>query len=492
MVDGIPAIQLTQEDADQIMNPGKWNFMADFKANLPEHWVSMTQLPGMQAFYPFDDDAEYALEPLVIETGTTPEMQAALEHYLDYRVVNGAFKKFWSTFMPHMPQTGVVLVYSGLVGKTDAVYIRYEQDHVKPMTFVLDREEFTYFLSGWTQAIISEHMQVEMEEWCKFATSNEDFKKRGFRYNLTGMAVTYPLSWFFYNSFNAKGDLFAGLTNGDFKLMDGFKKQFVARFDSMVSEATHLAVTLKDKVKFKDHNLMLAFKANESFTGILIGLDKIFPKFPEGGQVECGLTPIDPAEWAKEGDNVQVVIRKLIKLNTKINNMILKILMDLPDNEWCRQTFLTLVKERMIASSHFLKELYQANPTDIRPYVESKANEILGALNERGGNIGLDLTSWVVYQYFTDGRPPVPLVADGLNFKQELYNMHTERFMEVLYQYLFHVRSPFIRPYVHRVVADLSDGIPVGSIRPVEQAQPVVAVGDDQDEGVAFHPAEEL
>jgi hypothetical protein len=339
------------------------------------------------------------------------------------------------------------------------------------MEFVLPRAELTYFLRGWTEAITSDHMQTEMEDWCKHPTGYKDLQKKGYRYNVSALALVLPLSYFFADAFGIKEDQFANMVNGDFKILEDIKKELSNRFDRYVADISRFAITLKDKVKFKDHNLMLAFKGTDDFRGLVVSLDKIYPKFPEGGQYECGVNPLKLEDWKTEGDNVKVVIRKLIRLSTKVNDMLNKMYRELPNNKWCETWLDGLVRERLLAASHFLKELYQANPTDIRPYVEEMANKVLSALNERGGNIGLDLTSWVVYQYFDNGSPPIPVVAEGLNFKQELYNQHTERFMEVLYQYLFHVRSPYIRPYVHKVVADKNDGIPVGSIRPVNKEE---------------------
>ena len=77
--------------------------------------------------------------------------------------------------------------------------------------------------------------------------------------------------------------------------------------------------------------------------------------------------------------------------------------------------------------------------------------------------------------------PPVPLVIDELNFKKSIYDIHTDRFMEILYMYMINLKSPYIRPYTHRVVADMSDGIAIGSIRQVkEPVQDVVEVKDPE------------
>lgn len=446
--------------------PFGWN--AHFRPDLPEHFVPQLGSVGIQFFYPFAEGSDGpTLEEVLANAPDNPEYQAIMERWLP-RSINPGLKKFWETFMPHMPQTGAVMIFSGLVGDTDCIYIRYETDHVKPMTFVLPYAEKEYFFRGWTEAATQEHMQTEMEDWCKHPTEYADFVKKGYRYNFSALAMSPPLGIFFEHMLPIK-DIYKGMVTGDFKLLDDSKKQLEGRFNRCIADITRFALELKDKVKFKDHNLMLAFKATEDWKGLTVSLDKIWPKLPEGGQQECGLSPIKLEDWDHEGDNVKVVIRKLIRLAGKANTIIADLYKDLPDNEWMRSVVDGQVKESLFASSHFLKEIYQANPTDIRQQVEETANKVVSALNEHGGNIGLDLTSWVVYQYFEDGRPAVPLVKEGLNFKQELYNTHTERFMEVLFQYLFRIQSPYIRPYVNRVLADKNDGIPVGSIRPVQQ-----------------------
>lgn len=438
-----------------------YTFNHDYVFDLPDHWVSMMRLPGFEVLYPFH---------VLKDESVLVEKSVDADYYIPIVPLVGAgaaLKKAWETLMPDAPQTGGVYLYRGIQGNTEVIYIRYEQDHVNPVTFTILDKDWDYFIRGWNQAVTSEEAVTEMEAWCKHPTSNQDLVNRGWKFNFTMHGLTYSLKWFLTNNDVEKYYPFDQMDNGDFEKADNVIKQLDARFDRYVADISRFAFTLKDKVAFKDHDLMLAFKANEKFTGLVVSLDKIYPKFPEGGAYECGVIPVTEEQWANEGDNVKVVIRRIVRVVNKTNELIDKLRKELPNFPYFHKAFEKALQVRLMSSSHFMKEIYKANPSDIQSYVQKVGNDVVMALNKHGGNIGLDLTSWVVYQYMEDGSAPVPVVVDELNFKQNLFNTHTERFMDVLYQYLLQLRNPYIRPYAHRVAANITDGIPVGSIRPL-------------------------
>ena len=244
---------------------------------------------------------------------------------------------------------------------------------------------------------------------------------------------------------------------------------FASRFSRFIGMATKQAEKLAPMLKKRDHNLVLTFKGNKTLDGLVIGLDKVPPRL-ENGEFHLGETPINLDDWHQYGNSVVVIVRKITKVSHWVEQLIKECKASLPDHPYAQSRFAKAMKEQLLASSHFIKELYQINPNDIRDYVEQVANEMVGALNNHGGNIGLDLNTWKVYQYQDNGLPPVPLVVEELNFRKNVYEVHTDRFMECLYTFMYGLSSPYIRPYTHKVVVDGNDGIKIGSIRHVKEA----------------------
>lgn len=446
--------------------------LAKLGSSLPEGWISNLQFTSMTHYYPFAGTMDI--------TGYPEDQHETIKKTNKILL---ALEQFDKTVNPSAPKLGPVMIYQGLkflrtkpgqndysdTHPTEVTYIRFQRDGIhESVTYVLRSDTFEYFIDSWFDAINSSSRLQNAINWCGEENNDQRLRSHGHMNRITRAPLELPLSFF---EMADPGDHYLdGLMSGDFKLIDGICKRLRNQFDKLIGDVTAQADKLATKIDVRDHTLYLVFKANEDFTGLVVSLDKVPPKLPEGGEYSLGDKPIDKEEWEKEGLDVAVIVRKVLKAASWITKLIADCRAELPDHPYAVSTFNKALKERLLASSHFMKEIYRINPKDVRDQVESVANDILSKLNDHGGNIGLDLNNWTVYQYQDGGMPPVPLVADPLNFRRDVYDAYTDGFIDVLYAFLLNTPSPYIRPYSHRVKADANDGIPLGSIR---QAKPV-------------------
>ena len=441
----------------------------DYLGKMPDHWVPNNRFTSMTHYYPFHEPPH---ELVTKQADTLGPKDKYGNTILDHDKVSIALFTFFTTVKPSALATGCVMTYRGFLGEREAMFIRYERDHVDPMTFVLREDSYEGFIGDWYRAWFSPEAKQRAIDWAIEPNNDKEFQARGYMKRVCQKGQEFPLSWYWMMEHKHEYD---GLLNGDFQLVDDLVDRFTSRFNRFIGIATKLADALAPKMKVRDHNLVLTFKGNKALDGLIIGLDKV-PARLENGEFHLGETPIDLEEWAKHGNDVLVAARKINKVSNWVEQLLKECRSELPDHPYAKNTFDQAVKKQLLASSHFIKELYQIQASDIKPYVEKVANEIVEALNNKGGNIGLDLNTWYVYQYTNDGMAPVPLVSEGLNFRKTVYDVHTDRFIEILYTYMFGLTNPYIRPYTHKVAADPKDGIQIGSIRQIKGApDPIIS-----------------
>ena len=447
-----------------------YNWTGNVHDYVDPYFVSNMDFGSFKHYYPFNEGIR-----LKLNLARSPEPEEFLEEWdingekiHNYTKVCAALHHFFTTVKPAALAVGCVMTYQGYQGDTEVTYIRFERDHVDPITFVLRADSFGFFIDMWYDGVTNPVRQQTAIGWCREDNNSPGMIARGNKRMINQISMEWPLSWIRPIDLEHKWD---GLLNGDFQRTEDVIAAFNGRFDRFIAMATKQAERIAPKVKFRDHTLMLVFKGNEDLNCLVIGLDKVPGRLPDSGEYSLGDKPIDLAEWAHLGNDVLVAVRKVGKVSQWVDQLIEESYKSLPDHPYCRAELDKVIKTRLLASSHFMKELYKINPRDVQGYVEKVANDVMTALHNHGGNIGLDLNSWRVYQYFEDGTPPIPMVKEELNFRKSVFDVHTDHMVGIIYAYMFTIKSPYLRPYANRVKADLSDGIPIGSIRPVKREE---------------------
>lgn len=454
--------------------------LEQFQKSIPMHYVPNNRFTSMTHYYPFHDySAVVGIQDIQDPEQLLGQHEINNEPDHKYHTICAGLKHFFTTVKPNALATGCAMTYPGFVGNTEVTYIRFERDHVDPITFVLRADTFDRFIEDWVAGINDPVRKQRAIEWATEPNSDPNLQAKGYRKRICQKAMEFPLDMLY----PPETFVYDGLFNGDFQLIDDVIDRFKSRFNRFIGMATKHADKLAPMIKHRDHNLVLTFKGNKTLDGLVIGLDKVPPRL-ENGEYHLGEHPIVLEDWHQYGNSAVVVVRKINKVSQWVEQLIKECKAELPDHPYAQERFAKVMKEQLLASSHFIKELYQIDPNAVRDYVEEVANGMVCALNDHGGNIGLDLNTWKVYQYQDNGLPPVPLVVEELNFRKTVYEVHTDRFMELLYIFMYALSSPYIRPYTHKVVVDGNDGIKIGSVRHIKEAgdplaeQPVETLKD--------------
>lgn len=291
-------------------------------------------------------------------------------------------------------------------------------------------------------------------------TTDEVMLQNQLPYLLTLFPIDMPEVWldFGYNKASAKEkELYKFVVEAmNIKVFD------------LVSKTIVIAEELKKIVTVKDHDLYLAFKATDSFTKMNVTLEKVSHRLPEGGDVNLGDAILDPEDWKCHGDRAYVVAKRVRNSMKAINREIEHGFNNLAKTglrPGFKSWFLTDLANMLMATSHYLTEIYNFNLASGGVYVDEVSNEIQHMLACHGGSIGLDLNSWIVWDYSDSTQPPVRVEA--LNIADMLHGSYTESFVQALYDRMIHVQSEHLRPYFHKEVVDADDGVKLGEIRRV-------------------------
>jgi len=428
-------------------------------AGVPAYYVSNLDLTSMTHYYPW--------HPVVAGIRDIQSLEELLDQHEvngesneDYEYLCKALRNFFSTVRADVEGTGCVMLYDGMINFTEVVYIRFNLKGKESVTYVLESKALPLFATVWARAELSEEDKETAIKWTRLPVANKDMVDRRYRRNVTQIALELPHLWLLpgYDT------TFDGLVNGDFAIIDSQIETFNKRLRQLLKEATIQASGLIRTVYNKDHSLILGFRATNTYDQLRISLDKIPAKLP-GGEINIGENEILLSDW--EGHSAQTisVVRKVKKYEVRANKLIRDTLVHIKDHPYIRKQFAENLRTQLIASSHFIKEIYAIGIDAAQPLVNELAEDIINKLNAHGGNIGLDLNSWIVYQYHDDNSKPTPLVTDELNFKTEIFEKYLDRFMDYLGAFLQNVKSPYIRPYTHRVVVEEDDGVAIGSVR---------------------------
>lgn len=426
-------------------------FLTDFDAvaaGIPAFYVSNLAFTSMTHCYPWHTQA-FGISDV-----------KGLEPNEDYEYLCKALRNFFSTVQSGVEGIGCVMLYDGMINFTEVVYIRFNLKGKESFTYVLESKALPLFATVWARAELSEEDKETAIRWTRLPMSNKDMVDRRYRRNVTQIALELPHQWLLLGDDTP----FDGLVNGDFQIIESQMATFNKRLCQLLKEATIQSSALVRTVTNKDHSLILGFRATNTYDNIRISLDKIPAKLPNG-EINIGENEIVLEDWEPQGAQTVSVVRKIKKYETRINKLIRDTLVHIKDHPYIRKQFAENLRTQLIASSHFIKEVYAIGIDAAQPLVNELAEDIVNKLSAHGGNIGLDLNSWIVYQYHDDNSKPTPLVTDELNFKAEIFEKYLDRFMDYLGAFLQNVKSPYIRPYTHRVLVEEDDGVAIGSVR---------------------------
>lgn len=393
---------------------------------------------GLQLIYPLPD-----------RDGVAPQYDRRIE----------GLTKFFYALAPTKPEQLSIYTYAGLIDDEEVVYVRFQTEGPS-FTFVTRKSRF----ERWMEAVLDD----ETIGWCLESNPVQAMKDRGMFLNVSKLPIELPLH-FFSEPFE-KSSL-DELYNGDFITLETLSKKLELQITEKLRDATMKANVLVNAEVEKDHDLYLVFKAQDNFKTLGITLDKVAPKLPESGQVALGENSTTVFEWNALGDKkVTVAVKQINNYRNQINRMIETTRGLISPHPIIQEAFDEKLKVILYAATHFTKRIYGFGAAYGKELVQDVANDVIRKLTTKaatGANIGLDLNSWITWEYH-EGTHPTRSEDPEVDFVNTLFNRYTESFIEALYAFLINTGNPLIRPYDYREAADLSDGIALGTIRRVK------------------------
>lgn len=372
------------------------------------------------------------------------------------RVVEGV-TAFITILLKEEPANLLVHTYQGFQGNTEITNVRYQ---VNDQVFVFGLLASNF--DRWMDAVLDE----ETIEWCQRSNGNKDLQDRNLWLNVS------PAN----NYRDIKFNLPFEMLNTPDLVNDPFKDQYNELYINYGNAAERLSKALVEDIKEaigktntfvidkakRDHDLFIAFRAVNDYQNLEIHIEQVFPELPPSGEVNLGSNPL--REWVTDNKKSILAFRQIQVIEKHINRNIEKMREEFVTTDYLIKDFKELMKITTLAASHFTKRIYQFEKEGNEALVNKAANEIVRKLTYKGGNIGLDLNSWIVWDYNTPGQ--VTKVTDEeLDFANILPKLYIESFVEGLYQFLINLGNPFIKPYDNRTPVLEDDGIAIGSIR---------------------------
>ena len=387
----------------------------------------------MTRIYPIDQDRSYDMPTQLFIT---------------------AMLKFYKVLTPNGGDDISIFTYKGIAGSDELLWVRFETP-AGPASFVILESN----TERWVQACLED----ETLGWCTQGNLNKAMQARDMHLNVSKALYEFPISYFMVEFGAHPMD---ELYSGDYEVYEnGIARLKVSVWDRL-REITDFTAALNVSVKRKDHDLYLVFKATPDFAKMNVILEKVSPILPGTGEISLGENPA--ALFVPEaGDKrTELTVKKIMVLGKQINERINKTKKLISQHPIIQAEYAQFVKTMLLAATHFMKLVYKFRGDDGVELVEAEANNILRALQDHGGNVGLDLNSWYVWEY-NGTEKPVRITAPELNFNELLHTKFTESFVEALYAYLLNLGSPLTRPYHYREEVDVTDGIEIGSVRRV-------------------------
>lgn len=380
----------------------------------------------------------------------SPEYQQIVDRLLlFFNRINPNAQEMWGTKVDP-----AIFMYQGFVCDEEARWIRFQLGD-KCQSFVVPEVNFNKFIAS-----IREDFDMT---WILSSNGREDWQKKGYHLNVSKASIELPLSYFFVPPGKREMD---DLVDGDFRDLHSLVERLKRKVAENLRDITVKSLGLVNFPYKRDHDMYLAFKARDKDMQVLdVSMEKVYPLLPESGEVSIGDHPINLFEWNHDKKSL-VTAKQIQNLVKQTNREIEKVRGLINQHPIIQEAFKQEVKTIMYAATHFTKKLYGCNPDDVQDQVMKVTNDVVRALTNKGGKIGLDLNSWIVWQYHDD-KAPTKATDPELDFVGQILNRYTDSFVEALYAYLLNLGNPYIKPYDYRVKADATDGIELGSIRRV-------------------------
>lgn len=452
MAELVPAIKLTEEGF----------------VDVPALWEGTAKPSGLPAI-------DAALRPLMINASgdvniLRMEQLYPLRHdvaYADDHIARiNALLKFCNLIVQDSEVEPVIYTYLGMAEAQEIRWIRFQIGAEQSFSFALLEKNYSYFI---------ETLDHEFPlEWALQGNESPALNTKGLYLNVSRAPIELPLHFFLAPFAPSEGD---ELFNGDWIQLEQTMARLRIKISTKLRDITQKANVLVNADIEKDHDLYLVFKATNNFTALNVTLDKVYPKLPESGEVSLGDNPTTVFEWNGKDKKVLIAVKQINTGCKHINKEIGIARNLISQHPLVQKEFDALLKVELYAAAHFTNRIYNFAPEFGINLISEVTNDILRALTEYSKTewpdgrtertIGLDLNSWIVWEYLP-GVPPTRATAESVDFVNNLFNRYTESFIGALYEKLINLGNPLIRPYDFREVADLSDGIPLGSIRRVK------------------------
>lgn len=436
--------------------------------DVPALWEGTVKPSGLPAI-------DAALRPLMVDASggvniLRMEQLYPLRHdvvYSDPHIARiNALLKFCNLIVQDSEVEPVIYTYLGMAEAQEIRWVRFQIGAEQSFSFAMLEKNYSYFI---------ETLDHEFPlEWALQGNESPALNTKGLYLNVSRAPIELPLHFFLAPFAPSEGD---ELFNGDWIQLEQTMARLRIKISTKLRDITQKANVLVNADIEKDHDLYLVFKATNNFTALNVTLDKVYPKLPESGEVSLGDNPTTVFEWNGKDKKVLIAVKQINTGCKHINKEIGIARNLISQHPLVQKEFDALLKVELYAAAHFTNRIYNFAPEFGINLISEVTNDILRALTEYSKTewpdgrtertIGLDLNSWIVWEYLP-GVPPTRATAESVDFVNNLFNRYTESFIGALYEKLINLGNPLIRPYDFREVADLSDGIPLGSIRRVK------------------------
>ena len=313
------------------------------------------------------------------------------------------------------------------------------------------------------------YLFTDVAEAAVFKAMDAENLDESIAFELAKAPIEFPIDWIKPAEKNDLDDV----TQEELGNLISLGGQLHKKIEKNLDEISKKANRFVEVAKVRDHDLYMTFgMRGPELTTFSVRFDKVYPTISETGEFFLGQgekLEIDIAEGDTQSQNV---LHRIGVLEKSINRDIMRYRNMGNFGEAALKAFNREVKTLLLAASHFSRRMYPFEAQSGKAYLEEAANTILDKLYAFKANkdisIGLDVNSWIVWQYFPmeEGREPEKVEDDSLNFIESVLNSYTETFVNVLTGYMMDLgHTEVIRPYHYLVKADASDGIEIGSIR---------------------------
>ena len=372
---------------------------------------------------------------------------------------------FFKAKHPEVEETPVILTYEKLLNDSTVKFFRFQFNDNGSHTYAMDTAHVESFTSNmcegdytpWADSKNSNKEMLEVTIWGRMGHPQQVYPQR-----VSKLPIELPIEFLRAPRIGPMDHLHSG----DFIQLAEVMEVFTKEFHERLGRVTHLAQKIGYLATGKDHDLYLTFKGTDQMTKINVGLEKVYPLLPESGELELGDNPINLEDWASSGKVIQVNVKRVAHATKQINKMIEGFRGRISADPVIQQLFNEILKHQLMAASHFMKQIYAFSGVDGKALVEQVADDMIRKLTAKGGRIGLDVNSWVVWEYHDEGMP-TKVEDPELDFLKTVRDRYLESFMTALYARLLDSFNPYIKPYDYRETVLEDDGITVGSMRQV-------------------------